>query len=61
MSWLKKFLQNRGVVVRKDDLVRLCESADKLGIEMDPDGLLECNTETVNQCEEEIASGISLS
>ena len=37
---LKLFLQERGVVVsqqRKDDLINLCQRADELGIEIDPD------------------------
>ena len=40
MLSLKLFLQERGVVVsqqRKDDLINLCQRADELGIEIDPD------------------------
>ncbi|GFO12237.1 hypothetical protein PoB_003874200 [Plakobranchus ocellatus] len=52
VSWLKHFLQERGVVVaqqRKKDLTNLCQSADRLGIEIDPNGLLECKSATVKK------------
>ena len=41
---LQQYLRARGVVIsnqRKLDLVRLCEAAEEIGIEVDHDGLLE--------------------
>ncbi|GFN84836.1 hypothetical protein PoB_001134200 [Plakobranchus ocellatus] len=52
VSWLKHFLQERGVVVaqkRKKDLTNLCQSADRLGIEIDPARLLERKSATAKK------------
>ena len=41
---LQKYLKERGVTfsdLRKAELVEICEAADRLGIDVDPDGLLE--------------------
>jgi hypothetical protein len=41
---LQQYLSAKGVIIanqRKLDLVRLCEAAEAIGIEVDPDGLLE--------------------
>ena len=48
---LQGYLKKRGVSydsLRKPALLELCESAEKLGIDVDPDGLLEDRTEVVN-------------
>jgi hypothetical protein len=41
---LQNYLKERGVTfsdLRKTELVEICEAADRLGIDVDPDGLLE--------------------
>jgi uncharacterized protein YunC (DUF1805 family) len=41
---LQKYLKERGVTfsdLRKAELVEICEAADRLGIDVYPDGLLE--------------------
>ena len=50
VSFLQKFLRDRGVSVsnqRKGELVALCQAADRIGIEVDPDGLLEGRSSVV--------------
>jgi uncharacterized protein YunC (DUF1805 family) len=40
---LQNYLKDRGVTcsdLRKAELVEICEAADRLGIDVDPDGLL---------------------
>jgi hypothetical protein len=40
---LQKYLKERGVTfsdLRKAELVEICEAADRLGIDVDPDGLI---------------------
>ena len=49
---LQQYLSARGVVIanqRKFDLVRLCEAAEDIGIEVDPDGLLEDREEILKE------------
>lgn len=41
---LQKYLKEKGVTfsdLQKAELVEICEAADRLGIDVDPDGLLE--------------------
>ena len=41
---LQNYLKERGVIffdLRKTELVEICETADRLGIDVVPDGLLE--------------------
>lgn len=47
---LQEYLRLRGVVIsgfRKQELVDLCCEAEQLGIDIDPDGILEIKSETV--------------
>ena len=47
---LQQYLRARGVAnQRKLDLVRLCEAAEEIGIELDPDGLLEDREEILKK------------
>ena len=49
---LKQYLKDRGVVFsdqRKPALVKLCENASELEIEVDPDGLVEDRAEVIRQ------------
>lgn len=51
VKMLQEYLRARGVTfdsLRKAALLELCESAEKLGIEIDPDGLIEDRTEVIN-------------
>ena len=41
---LQKYLKDRGVIfsdMRKTELLEICQAAERLGIEVDPDGILE--------------------
>lgn len=41
---LQTFLKDRGIIFsnqKKVDLIELCSAADELGLEIDPDGLIE--------------------
>ena len=49
---LQKYLKDRGVVfstIRKPELIDLCQQAERLGIEVDPDGLLEDREEILKE------------
>ena len=48
---MKEFLRNRGVAFSsylKAGLVELCEAAEELGIDIDPDGLVEDREEIIS-------------
>ena len=52
VSYLQQFLKGRGVSVnsqRKQEFIFLCQAADRLSIEIDPDGLLEDRTSVVTR------------
>ena len=53
MSDLQKYLKDREIVfggLKKAelDLIGLCEDAERLGLEIDLDGLLECRSNVIN-------------
>ena len=50
MKELQRYLKDKEVVfsdIRKPELIDLCQQAEKLGIEVDPDGLLEDREEVL--------------
>ena len=52
VNYLQNFLKNRGVCIHnsgKEDLINLCRQADRLDIEIDPDGLFEDRGATVRE------------
>ena len=49
---LQKYLKDRGVTfsdIRKPELIDICQQAERLGIEVDPDGLLEDREEILKE------------
>lgn len=52
VTQLQNYLKVRGIVCtgqRKDDLVLLCQRSEELGLEVDPDGLLDCQAAIVRE------------
>ena len=49
---LQEFLKARGVIYahqRKLNLARLCEAAVEIGLDIDPDGLIEDRNEVISE------------